>query len=89
MRIEAGRCPLDSIEQQVTTIVSKITRIPETKLTPSTDLKTELNVDSLQGLQIVAALENHFGINIPDDELDMYTSIRSIVETIKRSQPNT
>jgi acyl carrier protein len=80
---------LDSIEQQVTTIVSKITRIPETRLTPSTDLKTELNVDSLQGLQIVAALENHFHINIPDDELDMYTSIRSIVETIKRSQPNT
>jgi acyl carrier protein len=80
---------LDSIEQQVTAIVSKITRIPETRLTPSTDLKTELNVDSLQGLQIVAALENHFGINIPDDELDMYTSIRSIVETIKRSQPNT
>lgn len=80
---------MDNIEQQVTAIVSKITRIPETRLTPSTDLKTELNVDSLQGLQIVAALENHFGINIPDDELDMYTSIRSIVETIKRSQPNT
>jgi acyl carrier protein len=77
---------LDSIEQQVTAIVSKITRIPETKLTPATDLKTELNVDSLQGLQIVAALENHFSISIPDDELDTYTSIRSIVETIRRSQ---
>lgn len=79
---------MDSVEQQVTAIVSQIIRIPETKLTPTTNLKTELNVDSLQGLQIVAALENHFGISIPDDELDMYTSISSIVETIERSLPN-
>jgi acyl carrier protein len=79
---------VDSVEQQVTAIVSQIIRIPETKLTPTTNLKTELNVDSLQGLQIVAALENHFGISIPDDELDMYTSISSIVETIERSLPN-
>lgn len=77
---------MDNIERQVLSIVSRITRLPESKLSLDTDLRTELNVDSLQGLQIVAALEKHFGINIPDEELDMYTSVRSIVEAVKRLQ---
>lgn len=69
-------------------IVSGITKVPEAKLSPDTDLKLELNVDSLQGLQIVAASEKHFEIIIPDEELDMYTSIRLIVEIIKEIQFN-
>jgi acyl carrier protein len=78
---------LDITERQVIAIVSRITKVPDAKLSLSTDLKAELNVDSLQGLQIVAALENQFGVTIPDDELDMYTSVGSIVETIKRLRP--
>ena len=76
------------MEQEVVEIVSRITKVPAIKLLPDTDLKANLNVDSLQGLQIVAALEKHFDITVPDDELDSYTSIRSIVETVKRLRPN-
>jgi len=43
-----------------------------------------LNIDSLQGLQIVAALERRFGVDVPDDDLDMYTSVRAIVDAIGR-----
>lgn len=78
---------MDITERQVIAIVSRITKVPEAKLSPDTDLKAELNVDSLQGLQIVAALENQFGVTIPDDELDMYTSVSAIVETVKRLKP--
>lgn len=68
----------------MTTIVSRITKVPVDKLLPDTDLKIDLNVDSLQGLQIIAAIESQFGIIVPDDDLDSYTSVRAIVETIER-----
>jgi acyl carrier protein len=77
---------VDSVEQEVVKIVSRITKVPATTLLPDTDLKASLNVDSLQGLQIVAALENQFGIILPDEELDSYTTIGLIVETVKRHQ---
>lgn len=74
----------ESLEQEVIKIVSRITKVPTTKILPDTDLKSNLNVDSLQGLQIVAALENHFEVTLPDEDLDSYTSISLIVETVKR-----
>ena len=78
----------ESLEQQVVEIVSHITKVPAAALSPDMDLKASLNVDSLQGLQIVAALEKHFDITLPDEELDSYTSIRLIVETVKRLRSN-
>lgn len=77
---------MDNVEQEVVKIVSRITKVPTTRLLPDTDLIASLNVDSLQGLQIVAALENQFGIILPDEDLDSYTTIGLIVETVKRHQ---
>ena len=48
------------------------------------DLRVALNVDSLQGLQIVAAIEHHFGMDVPDDELDNYATVRAISATVDR-----
>lgn len=67
--------------------MARVTKIPAEKLLPDLDLKASLNVDSLQGLQIVAALEKQFGITLPDEDLDSYTSISAITETVRRLSP--
>jgi acyl carrier protein len=74
------------IEQDVTAIVAHITKVPAARVRPDTHLKDELNVDSLQGLQILAAIESHFGVTVPDEELDSYTSVRDIARTVIRLQ---
>jgi acyl carrier protein len=74
------------IEQDVTAIVAQITKVPAARVRPDTHLKDELNVDSLQGLQILAAIESHFGVTVPDEELDSYTSVRDITRTVIRLQ---
>lgn len=73
-----------NIEQDVTAIVARITKVPAARVSPDTHLKNELNVDSLQGLQIVAAIEAHFGITVPDEDLDSYASVREISQTVAR-----
>jgi acyl carrier protein len=75
---------LTSTEQEVATLVSAITKAPVHVIKPDTDLRLELNVDSLQGLQIVAAIEKHFGVTVPDEEIDLYSNIRTIAETVER-----
>ncbi len=75
-----------NIENEVTEIVSRITKAPVERIGLDTHLKDELNVDSLQGLQILAVIEKRFGVSVPDDELDSYTSIREIVRTVESSR---
>jgi acyl carrier protein len=71
-------------EQDVAAIVAAITKAPLDRIRPDTDLRVDLNVDSLQGLQIVAAIEKHFGVTVPDEELDLYSDMRTIVSTVDR-----
>jgi len=78
----AGAAGADAVERRVVEIVSEITRVPVERIGRRTDLRVDLNVDSLQGLQIVAAIENDFGVTIPAEEMDMYASVDRIVETL-------
>ncbi|MFJ9413728.1 acyl carrier protein [Streptomyces sp. NPDC101227] len=41
----------------------------EIDLTPDTDLRT-LGVDSMQAIELLFAIEDTFGISLPDDELN-------------------
>lgn len=75
---------MDSVEERVKTIISTVIKVPPEKLTPSTDLKRDHGIDSLLGLQIVARLENEFKIHVPEEEIDCYTSIQSILDVIER-----
>jgi acyl carrier protein len=75
---------MNTTREEVIQIVSLITKASRSSILPQTDLRKDLNVDSLQGLQIVAAIEKRFDIQIPDDELDNYATISEIVSTIDR-----
>jgi len=75
---------MNPIETAIVDIVSAITNTPAADIDLDTDLRLDLNVDSLQGLQIMAAIERRFGLEVPDDELDQYTSVGVIAETVAR-----
>jgi acyl carrier protein len=80
---------VDPIDHEVIAIVAAITKTPAASIGPDTDLRLDLNVDSLQGLQIAAALENHFNLQLPDEDLDATTSVRAIVEVLQRARART
>ena len=75
---------MNPIEAEIIDIVSAITKTPAADIDRDTDLRLDLNVDSLQGLHIMAAIERRFGLEVPDDELDQYTSVGVIAETVAR-----
>jgi len=44
----------------------------------------ELGIDSMDGVNIVFALENEFDINVPDDEVKNIRSVRDMVEGVRK-----
>ena len=54
----------------------------------------ELGIDSMDGINIVFALENEFNINIPDEAVKTIRNVRDMVEGVKSlvaagASPNT
>lgn len=44
----------------------------------------ELGIDSMDGVNIVFALENEFDINVPDDEVKNIRSVSDMVNGVRR-----
>ena len=48
-----------------------------------TDLSTGLAFDSVTILEAVALLERHYNVEIPEDRLTSFTSVRKIAELVE------
>ena len=67
---------------RVMQVIATTQRIPLESISLNSTFE-QLKIDSLDGINIVFALENEFGINIPDDGVQ---SMRSIGETVEGVQ---
>jgi acyl carrier protein len=73
---------MPSIETQVRAIIATISRQDLSSVRIDDSLVEVLGVDSLQGLQILAAVEKRFGIRLPDEELIRMRTIGAIVAAV-------
>jgi acyl carrier protein len=73
-----GESELDPLSRRVIKVIAATQRIPEDTVHPTSTFE-ELKIDSLDGINLVFALETEFGIEIPDEGVQ---SLRSVDETI-------
>jgi acyl carrier protein len=71
------------IEKEVRSLVSKIIKIPEDKIDPAANLFYDLGVDSLLGVEILAALDKKYGLNVPEDKLRSISTLNGIIALTK------
>ena len=55
----------DDLDLQVIRVIAETQRIPAESIFPDSTFE-QLKIDSLDGINIIFALENKFDINIPD-----------------------
>ncbi|XP_020571223.1 acyl carrier protein 2, mitochondrial [Phalaenopsis equestris] len=67
---------------RVITVVKNFQKVDPSKVTPKANFQSDLGLDSLDTVEIVMALEEEFGFEIPDNEADKITSIDVAVDFI-------
>jgi acyl carrier protein len=58
-------------------------KVAREKLTADDDFFKTLNIDSLQALDLLTRLENHFHVELPDYELQGVTDFRTLAGRIQ------
>ncbi len=69
----------NNFEEEVKNLVSEIIEVPVEKLTPETDFFSDLNVDSLKAIEIVAAFEKKYRVIVPEQDIPNIRNIRKII----------
>lgn len=55
-------------------------------VTPETSLMHDLEVDSLDAVEIIMKIEDTFGIEIPDEDVNGFKNLGDIAEYIKKKK---
>ena len=58
-------------------------KVPRTELSPDDDFFKKLGINSLQALELLTRLEHHFGVELPDYELQGVSDFRTLAERIQ------
>jgi len=72
----------DELTERVMAVVAKHQRIGVETISPESTF-AGLNIDSLDGLQLVFELEEEFGVDIPDDAAKEFKSIGEVVRGLQ------
>jgi acyl carrier protein len=74
---------LEQTTQEILELASKHFQVPAGSLAPDDDFFKKLGIDSLQTLEMLSRLENHFGIELPDYEVQGVSNFRALAERIQ------
>ena len=73
----------DELTQRILRIIAETQRKEPAQVSIDSSFE-ELGIDSMDGVNIVFALENEFDVSIPDDEVRSVRGIRQMCEGVDR-----
>ena len=68
---------------QIKKILVETMDIEEEKVTLDAKLKNDLNLDSLDSVELIMSAEEEFGIEIPDEDVMNFKTVNDIVNYIE------
>ena len=76
---------MSEVQDKVVEIVCNQLEISKEDVTPDSSLVEDLGADSLDTVELVMAFEEEFGLEIPDDEAENITTIKTAADSIEKN----
>jgi acyl carrier protein len=73
----------ENIEEKVAKIVAEQFEVPVEKVTLSSLFMDDLKADSLSVVELVLAIEEAFGLEIPDEDAEKIKTVGDVVNYVK------
>jgi len=71
------------VDAKVKKIISEQLGVPEADVKPEASFVNDLGADSLDTVELVMALEEEFGVEIPDEDAEKIGTVQSAIDYIK------
>ena len=79
---------IKEIEKKVIEILAEKSCIDENKIHLSSSLVDDLNMDSLDAVEAIFQFEEHYGMEIDDDDIREFRKVQHIVDYIENRLNN-
>jgi len=74
---------LEQTTDEILTLAATHFKVPRATLQASDDFFKKLGIDSLQALELLTRIENHFGVELPDYEVAGVSDFRTLATRIQ------
>jgi acyl carrier protein len=74
---------LEQTTEEILGLAAQHFKVPREQLSPNDDFYKTLKIDSLQALELLTRLENHFSIELPDYEVQGVTDFHTLATRIQ------
>jgi acyl carrier protein len=74
---------IEKTTEDILVLAAEHFKVPREQLTPDDDFFKKLGINSLQALDLLTRLEQHFHIELPDYELQGVSDFRTLAERIQ------
>ncbi len=71
------------VDERVKKIITEQLGVEDDEVTPEASFVDDLGADSLDTVELVMALEEEFGIEIPDEEAEKILTVQQAIDYIK------
>jgi acyl carrier protein len=74
---------MSNIEERVKRIIAEQLGVEENKVVPEASFIEDLGADSLDNVELVMALEDHFEMEIPDEDAQRILTVKDAIDYVR------
>ncbi len=71
------------MKEEIIDLINEVTEVPKSKIKDDTNLVKDLDLESLDLVELVAAFENRYGIEILDKDIKNLQTVNDIIKYIE------